>query len=142
MSGKGEVKIEDMPLHKIMNRNQVSGKELGWLLKEYIRLNKGLPKFAAIEDVHSMPDQGIASTFRFGYSAGIIMGVLQALEIPVLRVKPSVWKASLNLSADKSRSLSLAKKLYPRYADLFKRKKDDGRAEALLIAHFAKQTFG
>jgi len=33
----------------------------------------------------------------------------------------------------------MATRLYPKLADKFKRKKDDGRSEAVLIAHWAKQ---
>lgn len=83
-----------------------------------------------------MPNQGVASMFRFGYNAGILLGVLNALEIKVLKVKPAVWKSALNLSSDKSKSLKLARKLFPSLHNQLRMQKNDGRAEALLLAHF------
>ena len=75
------------------------------------------------------------------YSAGIVMGVLQALKIEVLRSKPNVWKPALGLSSDKKKSLALAKKTFPAYKSYFNRAMDDGRAEAALLADFARQSF-
>lgn len=49
-------------------------------------------QFAFIEKVGSMPKQGVASTFKFGYVAGIIEGVLAALCIPYSFVTPQVWQ--------------------------------------------------
>jgi crossover junction endodeoxyribonuclease RuvC len=133
----GLLDIRNMPLTKIKDRNQVNGKRL----TEYIHtvMNCYTIKFAAVEDVHAMPEQGVTSTFRFGYSAGIIMGVLQALDIKVLRISPAAWKTSLNLSSDKTKSLELAKKVFPRHKDYFRLKKHDGRAEAALLAYYASQ---
>ena len=128
--------IKDMPIRAIMNRKQVDGHAFALILKAYKYRGAA---FAAIEDVHSMPGQGVTSTFRFGYNAGILLGVLQALDIKVLRIKPSVWKVALGLSSDKSKSLTLAKKLFPAYKEYFTRAKDDGRAEAALLAHFARE---
>jgi crossover junction endodeoxyribonuclease RuvC len=132
------LEIYDMPTHLIMGRKQVDGEELAFLLGE-IRKGRHKIQYAAVEDVSAMPEQGVTSTFRFGYSAGIVMGVLQALEIKVLRVKPSVWKPALGLSSDKKKSLALARKRFPQYKAYFKRAMDDGRAEAALLAHFARE---
>ena len=126
--------VYDMPLIKFMGRNQVDGTKVANLLR-----NQPI-RFAVIEDVSSMPGEGVVSVFRFGYNAGVLLGVLQALDIKVLRVKPSVWKPALGLSSDKKKSLALAKKRFPRYSHHFSRAKDDGRAEAALIAHFASES--
>ena len=88
-----------------------------------------------------MPGQGVVSTFRFGYNAGILLGVLEAHRIQVLRVNPSSWKSALNLSSNKKDSLKLAIKKFPIYKAYFARMKDDGRAEAALIASYAASCF-
>lgn len=87
-----------------------------------------------IEDVHSMPKQGVASSFKFGRSKGVIEGYFAALGMPLRYVAPSVWKRDLKLSRDKGASRQRAVELWPSKAGLFKRVKDDGRAEAALIA--------
>lgn len=128
--------IKDLPLKLFMGRKQINGRSFSLIIKKH------LPKikFAVIEDVHAMPNQGVVSMFRFGYNAGILLGVLEANNIDVLKVKPSVWKSALNLSSDKKKSLALAKKTFPGYMDYFKRAKNDGRAEAALLAFFAQQS--
>ena len=136
LNDEGTLKVFDMPLMKIQNKKQVDPYKFQRLLGEVACI-----EFAIIEDVHSMPNQGVASTFRFGYNAGILLGVLTALRIEVLRVKPSVWKSSLGLSRNKKQSLELAKKNFPNYSEYFKRAKDDGRAEAALLAYYGREVF-
>lgn len=94
---------------------------------------------AVIEDVSAMPGQGVTSMFNFGKSFGIAVGILGAYAVPTSFVKPGVWKMSLGLSRDKDDSRTLATKIFPHSSKLFLRKKDDGRAEAALLAHFGKR---
>jgi len=104
---------------------------------------------AAVELVSSMPRQ--AGAFNFGVSAGVVHGVLGALGLLFTLVPPSVWKNAMGLhrilgetQADvKSRAREVATKLWPERVADFKRIKDDGRAEACLIArYFANKTEG
>lgn len=88
---------------------------------------------AVIEDVHAMPGQGVSSSFSFGRSLGVVEGVLAAGGWAIHYVSPAKWKKQLGLSADKGMSRRRAIELWPAKADLFKRAKDDGRAEAALI---------
>lgn len=97
------------------------------------------PDLVMLERVSAMPGQGVSSTFNFGVSVGIIRGVLAAREIVLVHVQPSKWKARFNLSRDKELSRSRAIDLYPGQSTRLARKKDHGRAEALLIAHYAKE---
>jgi len=89
---------------------------------------------AWVEKVASRPGQGVSSTFKFGVGYGQILGVLAAVGIPTHHVTPSVWKKAAHLSADKTASRVLACELWPDCASAFARIKDDGRAEAALIA--------
>ena len=88
---------------------------------------------AVIENVHSMPAQGVASTFKFGMGVGIIHGVCGALRLPVTLVTPTQWKAFHNLPADKERARELAIRNWPSLNKYLDRRKDINRAEALLI---------
>lgn len=89
-----------------------------------------------IEDVHSMPKQGVASSFGFGRSKGVVEGVFAGLDISTSYVAPATWKRKLGLSADKGTCRRRAIELWPHHAKAFARVKDDGRAEAALIAYW------
>ena len=65
---------------------------------------------------------------------GVLRGALQWRDIPFIEVQPSKWKAALGLSKDKGASRDKAGQIFPDDAELFSRIKDDGRAEAALIA--------
>lgn len=90
-----------------------------------------------------MPRDGVASAFRFGYGAGVIQGIFDALEIKTLKIKPSVWKNAKGLNSNKKYSIDLARKLFPDYREhYFRLLKHDGRAEAAILAHYASEVFG
>lgn len=85
-----------------------------------------------IEAVHSMPNQGVSSTFKFGKAYGQIIGMAQSMNCVTHFVSPQKWKRDLGLSRDKEDSLKLARTMWPDAP--LTRKKDNGRAEALLIS--------
>lgn len=95
---------------------------------------------AVVERVSSMPRQ--SGAFAFGLSTGIIHGCLASAGIPFELVSPAVWKAKMGLTKfptetyaqNKTRARALATQLFPERAKEFKRVKDDGRSEALLMA--------
>ena len=89
-----------------------------------------------IEKVGAMPGQGVTSMFNFGRSAGIIEGVVATLEMPHTYVTPAAWTKAVGRAAGKDASRMRAMELFPSQADLFKRAKDDGRADAALIAYW------
>ena len=90
---------------------------------------------AVVERVHSMPKQGVSSTFKFGVSVGIIHGILAAYEVPVRLVTPAEWKKAMRIGADKEVARALAIRMYPKVEGLHL-KKHQGRAEALLLGHY------
>jgi len=98
-----------------------------------------------LEEVHSMPGQGVASTFSFGKNYGFIKGLLTAVKIPYQEVKPQTWKKEFGLNSDKKKSVEVAQHLFPNW-DLRRsakcRKDDDNIAEALLMAEYARRNFG
>lgn len=94
-------------------------------------------EMAAIERVASRPKQGVASVFSLGHSAGIIAGVVAALGVPSAMVAPQVWKRAYMLGKDKAEARAMASGLFPDHAGKWARVKDDGRAEAALLARYA-----
>jgi crossover junction endodeoxyribonuclease RuvC len=89
--------------------------------------------FAVVEQVASRPGQGVSSTFKFGMSYGVIVGIIGTLEIPIRHASPSKWKKALGLNGEAEASRARAIETWPAHADLFARKKDHNRAEAALI---------
>lgn len=88
-----------------------------------------------IENVHAMPKQGVSSSFNFGRALGAVEAVPQALGLVCTYATPSVWKKSMGLvGKGKGASRQLATDLHPSWAAMFRRVKDDGRAEAVLLA--------
>ena len=89
-----------------------------------------------IEKVGALPGNGSVSMFNFGRSAGIIEGVVATLEMPHTYVTPAAWTKAVGRAAGKDASRMRAMELFPTRAELFKRAKDDGRADAALIAYW------
>jgi len=93
-----------------------------------------------IEDVHAMPGQGSTSMFRFGYGCGLWEGIIAALALPLTKVTPQAWKKEIMQGKkDKNAARIRAQELYPCCVSQTARVKDDGRAEALLIAEYGKR---
>lgn len=92
-----------------------------------------------IESVHSMPGQGVSSTFGFGKGFGIWIGILAALGLPYTFVTPQAWKKKQMLGMqDKDAARIRAQQMYPAAAPMLMRKKDCGRADALLIMDYGR----
>ena len=94
---------------------------------------------AIIENVHSMPGQGVVSMFSFGENYGIWRGILIALGIPHERISPQKWQSFYGLSsiykgADRKRRLcTLAKERFPGMKPTLK------TCDALLLGNYAAQ---
>lgn len=132
LNGQDLAMVYDMPVMAgTGKRQQVNPAELSRILSGYEI------SVAYLERVSSFPGQGVSSMFSFGTSYGIVIGVLAALSIPMVLVSPQSWKAKAGLRGkDKDYARTLCQQLYPS-AELG-RKKDIGRAEAILIARFGK----
>jgi crossover junction endodeoxyribonuclease RuvC len=82
--------------------------------------------------------------FTMGRGLGTWEGVLAGLGIPYELVTPQRWKKALmdGMGKDKDASRLQAIRLFPAIAGQLARKKDDGRADALLIAEYGRRTRG
>lgn len=90
----------------------------------------------AVERVHSMPKQGVATTFVFGAAYGCALTLGNMFEEQAVLVTPNQWKKFYGLDADKGKSSQLAQGMWP--GAPIKLKKHNGRAEALLIANYLR----
>lgn len=91
---------------------------------------------AIIEKVAARPGQGVASMFGFGRSLGVLEGVLAGMGVPYELVAPPTWVKAMRVTKGKDGSRQRAMEIWPDKAAYFKRVKDDGRAEAALMALF------
>ena len=95
----------------------------------------------AIERQQAFPGQGVSSTFKTGRIYGTIIGAACAVGLSVILVAARNWKDHSGIAAgeDKDSSRRACKELFPeQHAQWLKRKKDHGRADALLLAAYAR----
>ena len=130
----GEIAVEDMPTVTVL-RNRKEKREVSAQLVAAIVVKRHV-EAAFLEKVNAMAGQGVSSVFSFGRSAGIIEGVLAAFDIPTTLVTPQAWQKAMAVRDGKDGSRERAMQLFPASAELFQRKKDDGRSDASLIAKY------
>lgn len=94
----------------------------------------GRSVIAIVEEVGAMPGQGVSSMFSFGRSFGVLLGALAGLSVSVETIRPASWKRKSGVGSDKGAARRIAQERFPRRAELFSRVRDDGRAEAALLA--------
>ena len=98
---------------------------------------------AAVEHVNAMPGQGVCSMFSFGCSWGLARGVLAALGVPVLLVRPQAWKKLVLAGRphDKVGAVAYCASRWPATSLVMPRcrKPHDGIADALCLAEWARQ---
>ena len=133
---KGHLSIVDMPTVEVVRNNKKKRELSPQMMASLIRLAEG-DKAAVVERVGAMPGQGVSSVFSFGRSLGMVEGVLSGLQIPHTLITPQVWQKAALVRGGKDGSRQRAAELFPAYANLFARKKDDGRADAACMAWYA-----
>lgn len=89
----------------------------------------------------SRKTQSSNASFGTGFGYGLWIGIVKAQQLPLEIVHPSSWKRRMmaDFGGGKDASILRAKNLSPTAADRLKRKKDHGRAEALLLCHYAQR---
>ena len=112
--------------------------------QEYI---KTLKQFngatVCIEQVHSLPREGVKSVWSFGQTYGWLLGVLDAVGLSYQTVPPNLWKKDFSLlRAEKKQSIEVCKRLFPG-VELKRTDKcrtdDDNMADAALICEYARR---
>ena len=136
---EGHAVVFDMPtVVTVRTRREVVARELAAIVAP---LAAGGDAVAVFEQPIAMPSQASQSTLAAGRNAGLIEGVLAALGIPYESTYPAKWKPAMGLpkGALKDASRARAMALFPALAERLSRKKDDGRAEALLLAEWRRR---
>ena len=132
------VHVFDMPSLELMAGGKAKRRVNPEMLAAELKLYADQGATAVVEQVGAMPGQGVSSMFAFGESFGLAKGVLAGLRIPTSTVTPGKWKKAMGVNAGKDGSRAKAAQLWPSQAGEFKRVKDDGRAEACLIAEWSR----
>lgn len=136
----GALDVHDVPTYELV-RNGKKKREVD--LHSCARIIDAMAKPAGssilVEQVGSMPGQGVSSVFAFGKVYGILLGISAATFAPLDTVTPAVWKRAMGVTSSKDGSRAKASALLPRYSGMWSRVKDDGRAEAALIAIYASR---
>lgn len=95
-----------------------------------------------LERAQAVLGMGLPSAFNYGAGYGVYRGIIAAYQLPLTLVQPQKWKKTLALPKDKTVCRRRASELFPASAHYFGRKKDDGRAEAALIAWYGVLELG
>jgi hypothetical protein len=105
---------------------------------EFVRVRALSIEMAYLERVHSMPRQGVASTFKFGTSYGFCKGVLASLLVPFEEVTPAKWQGYMKCKTggDKRVTRGAAQRLFPH------EKVVHANADAMLIAEYGRRLLG
>lgn len=142
---RNELTIKDIPLVMIRDRKWEVD------IPKLYNCWPGMAAYTAIERVGALPKQGVSSAFNFGDTYGVLRCAATFFcAIPPVYVTPQAWKFGVGLQSNpehdkkarKNASRQRAAELFPKYKELFSRVKDDGRAEAALIAwHLAHKSW-
>lgn len=130
----------DVPTHEINGKRRVDMHALLRQLRHWGDLWD--IRGALVENVGAMPGQSPNGMFHFGFACGTIQMAVVAAGLPLRLVTPQVWKKRYGLTGgreNKDMSRQRASQLFPSHVRLWTRKKDDGRAEASLLAHYGAQ---
>ena len=132
--------VIDMPTHEINGKRRIDLYQLSAELKSWIAVSPNAR--AIVENVGAFPGQSPNSMFNFGFAAGALQSAIATLELPMVLVVSQVWKKVYGIPGgreNKDVSRQKASMLFPKFAHLWARKKDDGRAEAVLLAHYGSK---
>jgi crossover junction endodeoxyribonuclease RuvC len=126
--------VEDMPILRDGPKGRASVNAP--LLAEIIA--RWHARSAFVEFVAARPGEGAVGAFAFGRARGVIEGTRGALGVSVKFITPPTWKRCVGIAPGKDGAKDAARseaiRRWPDKAALFARVKDDGRAEAALIA--------
>ena len=137
------INVIDMPTmaEGKKNKKQVNGRQIFNEILNIKNTFAGHKINVVVEQVSAMPGQGVTSMFNFGQSFGVIKGICSAMELPIFYVRPAKWKKYFNLiNAEKDASRTKVIEMFPKISQKLSRKKDNNKADAILIAKYFENT--
>lgn len=138
--GDGTLLVDDLPVHQAQHGKTAKTRaelDLHGLRRE---LDNRLIQHVFMERVAARPGQGVTSMFRFGEACGALYGLMVGLGLPVTFVTPQQWQKHHHIGASPDAARQRAVQLYPDMGALLSRKKDEHRADALLLAEYGRHT--
>ena len=124
------------------NKKQVNGSQIFNEISKRINTLEKKQIKVVIEQVSAMPGQGVTSMFNFGQSFGILKGICSSMQLSMYFVRPSKWKKYFNLiNSEKDASRTRAIEIFPYFSGQLSKKKDNNKADAILIASFFFETY-
>ena len=143
LSNGNVIDVIDMPTmaEGKKNKKQVNGRQIFNEILNIKNTFAGHKINVVVEQVSAMPGQGVTSMFNFGQSFGVIKGICSAMELPIFYVRPAKWKKYFNLiNAEKDASRTKVIEMFPKISQKLSRKKDNNKADAILIAKYFENT--
>ncbi len=131
-----ELLVYDMPYFEVtkgkFKRKVIDVKGLKKVLEE---IPYGIYRpHVYIEQVSAMPGNAATTMFSFGEGYGALKATIILMDFAHSFISPQTWKKKMGCTKDKDTSRLIASQLLPAHSHNWDRKKDDGRAEAALIA--------
>ncbi len=139
LDGRDLVEVADMPVF-IVPRGKGTRAELD-VHGVVDLLQRWKPDACWFENVSAQEGDGASQAFNFGRIAGACEAAAKLSGARFNAVAPHTWKAAMKLrggAAGKDESRARATSLWPERAAEFRRKMDDGRAEAALLAEYGR----
>lgn len=141
--------VLDMPTMDVGQGSEVDARAVAIFIREQRAAHPGAHVSAAMERIHARPMRDKSGTPTEGGKArhslaegyGQLKATIRVLGIPLDLVAPATWKRHFHLlgtAKDAARVLALAR--FPSAGRSLSRKKDSGRADALLIALWFENT--
>jgi hypothetical protein len=133
---RGTAWVEDVPTLKAGDK----GRRVYAIPEMRLLLQVEGVGFCVIEAVTPAASPGRLGAFSLGLSTGIWTTLLVVEQVPYDPVAASVWKLAMGLRGKgKDASIAAARQLFPHLTNDLSRKGDHNRAEALLIAEYARR---
>lgn len=137
-----DMSVAPLPTVESDAGRRLHGRELLTMLRAWVPADEVC--LATVEDVRPRPqgNGGAHGNTMFSQgslmrSRGIAEAVLDILGARVIWVAPQKWKKEYGLIGEgKNQSRAVAARMFPGLAAAFARVKDDGNAEAMLLAYY------
>lgn len=138
---KDNIIVADVPT--IMTKTSTKKNKRQYDVVGMVSLLRDLPinSIIGLEKIHSMPGQGVASTFSTGEGYGIWKGIIAALGFSLVLITPQAWKKAMmnGMGKGKEADRLRAIEMFPELHDKLRLKSHHNRADALLIAEYTRR---
>lgn len=130
------MEVHDIPTWQVNGKRVIDYGALAALITPAVET---YTEMGVVEHVHAMPKQGVTSSFSFGTAFGACCMAVAASGVPWRLVRPNEWKQKLRVPRDKDAARMVATQLMPWAAQHWRLKKDHNKAEAALLAYYARE---